>query len=97
VDAAALARNGDRRAASRCERLVGAQRNGASTPRPEFDLPHTAVEALAEVAAYGEVVWSWHPLPDVKLSGGETGPTGKSPAPLSDGDKKEFVAEESTK
>jgi hypothetical protein len=54
---------------------------------------------LVEVAAYGEVVWSWHPLlmssswrfcePDRASR--------KAVNPRDDGDKKEFVAGESTK
>ena len=79
---------------------TGARTNGASTPSPKLRLAaHGRSKRLAEVAAYGEVVWFWHPLLMPSLSGGETGPTGLRSAvnPLGDGDKKEFVAGESTK
>src|ERR1700730_1989967 len=45
------------------ERLTGARTNGASTPSPKLrQAAHDPSERLVEVAAYGEVVWSWHPL-----------------------------------
>jgi len=50
-------------------------------------------------AAYGEVVWSWHPLlmsSPQRFSQGPTG-SGKTVNPRDDGDKKEFVTGESTK
>jgi hypothetical protein len=49
---------------------------------------------LVEVAAYGEVVWSWHPL--LMLSRRRcVGPTGlRQTIFADDGDKKEFVAGE---
>ena len=56
------------------------------------------VEALAEVAAYGEVVWSWHPLLMLSLAEAKPAQPGEVAVnPLGDGDKKEFVAEESAK
>ena len=56
------------------------------------------VEALAEVAAYGEVVWSWHPLLMLSLAEAKPAQPGQVAVnPLRDGDKKEFVAGESTK
>jgi hypothetical protein len=53
-----------------------------------------ALEALAEVAAYGEVVWSWHPLlmSSWRRRVGPTGP--RQTLSVSDGDKKELVAGE---
>jgi hypothetical protein len=59
---------------------------------------HGGSKRLAEVAAYGEVVWSWHPL--LMSSRAEAKPAQPGEVadhPLGDGDKKEFVAEESTK
>jgi hypothetical protein len=57
-----------------------------------------SVETLAEVAAYGEVVWSWHPLLMPSLAEAKPAQPGEVAVnPLGDGDKKEFVAEESTK
>ena len=57
-----------------------------------------SVETLAEVAAYGEVVWSWHPLLMLSLAEAKPAQPGEVAVnPLGDGDKKEFVAEESTK
>ena len=51
-----------------------------------------------EVAAYGEVVWSWHPLLMLSLAEAKPAQPGEVAVnPLGDGDKKEFVAEESTK
>jgi hypothetical protein len=62
VDAAALARMESQGGFSR-ERSTGARTNGASTPRPKTRrTAHGPLRTLAEVAAYGEVVWSWHPL-----------------------------------
>jgi hypothetical protein len=56
------------------------------------------VEALVKVAAYGEVVWSWHPLLMLSLAEAKPAQPGEVAVnPLGDGDKKEFVAEESTK
>ena len=53
---------------------------------------------LVEVAAYGEVVWSWHPLLMPSLAEAKPAQPGEVAVnPLGDGDKKEFVAEESTK
>jgi hypothetical protein len=99
VDAAALARRGDRRAGIVCERRTGAQTNGASTPRPKTRwTAHGPLRALVEVAAYGEVVWSWHPLLMPSLAEAKPAQPGEVAVnPLGDGDKKEFVAEESTK
>jgi hypothetical protein len=62
VDAAALARSGDRRAGLSRERTAGARTNGASTPRPTLKRAAHGPLEMVEVAAYGEVVWSWHPL-----------------------------------
>jgi hypothetical protein len=57
-----------------------------------------SVETLVEVAAYGEVVWSWHPLLMPSLAEAKPAQPGEVAVnPLGDGDKKEFVAEESTK
>ena len=48
-----------------------------------------------EVAAYGEVVWSWHPLLMPSLAEAKPAQPGEVAVnPLGDGDKKEFVAEE---
>ena len=53
---------------------------------------------MVEVAAYGEVVWSWHPLLMLSLAEAKPAQPGEVAVnPLGDGDKKEFVAEESTK
>ena len=53
---------------------------------------------MVEVAAYGEVVWSWHPLLMLSLAEAKPDQPGEVAVnPLGDGDKKEFVAEESTK
>jgi hypothetical protein len=57
------ARDGIAGQASACERSTGGRTNGASTPSPKLRrAAHGRSERLAEVAAYGEVVWSWHPL-----------------------------------
>ena len=57
-----------------------------------------SVETLVEVAAYGEVVWSWHPLLMPSLAEAKPAQPGEVAVnPQGDGDKKEFVAEESTK
>ena len=46
-----------------CERSTRAQTDGASTPPPKLrPAAHGGANRLVEVAAYGEVVWSWHPL-----------------------------------
>src|SRR6266436_4376024 len=46
-----------------CERSTGARTNGASTPSPKLRQPANGrPERVVEVAAYGEDVWSWHPL-----------------------------------
>ena len=51
---------------------------------------------MAEVAAYGEVVWSWHPLLMLSLAEAKPAQPGQVAVnPQGDGDKKEFVAEES--
>jgi hypothetical protein len=76
VDAAALARNWNRRAGLSCERSPARRTNG--------------------VVAYDKTVWSWHPL---LMSSWRrcVGPTGfRQTKFVSDGDKKEVVAEEST-
>jgi len=45
------------------ERSRARKTNGASTPSPKLrQATHGRPERLVEVAAYGEVVWSWHPL-----------------------------------
>jgi hypothetical protein len=62
VDAAALGAIGDRRAGFACERCVSARTNDASTPLQNFGRQHMAGRSVGEVAAYGESVWSWHPL-----------------------------------
>jgi hypothetical protein len=57
-----------------------------------------SVETLVEVAAYGEVVWSWHPLLMLSLAEAKPAQPGEVAVnPLGDGDKREFVAGESTK
>jgi hypothetical protein len=61
VDAAALARKCVRRAVSVSEQQRADERRfnaSAKTRRAA----HGSSRALVEVAAYGEVVWSWHPL-----------------------------------
>jgi hypothetical protein len=98
VDAAALARKAIAGAGFACERLAGAQTNGASTPRPGLAGSTWSVEGLVEVAAYGEVVWSWHPLLMSSWRRRSRPNRARHAAnPFSDGDKKEFVAGESTK
>jgi hypothetical protein len=53
---------------------------------------------VVKVAAYGEVVWSWHPLLMSSWTEAKPAQPGKVAInPFSDGDKKEFVAGESTK
>ena len=72
--------------------------NGASTPSPKFWLAAHGRSSVGEVAAYGEVVWSWHPLLMPSLAEAKPAQPGQVAVnPLGDGDKKEFVAEESTK
>jgi hypothetical protein len=45
------------------ERWTGARTNGVEMPRAEPGGSHTVRrKVLAEVAAYGKAVWSWHPL-----------------------------------
>ena len=45
------------------EQSTGARTNGAINAFAKILAGSTwLVEALAEVAAYGEIVWSWHPL-----------------------------------
>ena len=52
-----------------CERTASARTNGASTPSPKRrQAARWPVDAFGEVAAYGEVVWSWHSVADVKLA-----------------------------
>jgi hypothetical protein len=59
---------------------------------------HGPSRALVEVAAYGEVVWSWHPLLMLSLAEAKPAQPGEVAVnPLGDGDKKEFVAGESSK
>jgi hypothetical protein len=54
------------------------------------------VDASGEVAAYGEVVWSWHPLLMSSLAEmRRPNRAWTNRNPRGDGDKKEFVAEES--
>jgi hypothetical protein len=63
VDAAASGAKRHRRAGIACERWTGARTNGVETPRAESGGSHTVRrKVLAEVAAYGKAVWSWHPL-----------------------------------
>jgi hypothetical protein len=63
VDAAASGAKRHRRAGFACERWTGARTNGVETPRAESGGSHTVRrKVLAEVAAYGKAVWSWHPL-----------------------------------
>ena len=99
VDAAASARNWCSQGGPSCERSTGAQTNGASTPSPKLRLAaHGPSRALVKVAAYGEIVWSWHPLLMLSLAEAKPAQPGEVAVnPLGDGDKKEFVAEESTK
>ena len=52
---------------------------------------------MVEVAAYGEVVWFWHPLLMSSRAEAKPAQPGKvATGPLGDGDKKEFVAGKST-
>jgi hypothetical protein len=56
---------------------------------------HGWSKPLVEVTAYGEVVWSWHPL--LMSSQAEAKPAQPGEVavnPPGDGDKKEFVAGE---
>ena len=56
---------------------------------------HGPLRALVRVAAYGEVVWSWHPLLMLSLAEAKPAQPGEVAVnPLGDGDKKEFVAGE---
>jgi hypothetical protein len=56
------------------------------------------VEGLVEEAAYGEVVWSWHPLLMLSLRRCVEPNRERTDRQFAgDGDKKEFVAGESTK
>ena len=97
MDAAALARECVRRAVSVSEQRRADERRfnaSAKTRRAA----HGSSRALVEVAAYGEVVWSWHPLLMLSLAEAKPAQPGQVAVnPLGDGDKKEFVAEESTK
>ena len=97
MDAAALARKCVRRAVSVSEQQRADERRfnaSAKTRRAA----HGSSRALVEVAAYGEVVWSWHPLLMPSLAEAKPAQPGQVAVnPLGDGDKKEFVAEESTK
>ena len=48
-----------------------------------------SVESFGEVAAYGEVVWSWHPLLMLSLAEAKPAQPGEVAVnPLGDGDKK---------
>jgi hypothetical protein len=63
VDAAASGAHWDRRAGLSCERSTGAQDERRFNAFARSSIGGTwPVEGLVEVAAYGEVVWSWHPL-----------------------------------
>ena len=98
MDVAALARNWSRRAGfrERTDRRADERRFNAFAKVLAGST--WLVEASVEVAAYGEVVWSWHPLLMLSLAEAKPAQPGEVAVdPLGDGDKKEFVAGESSK
>jgi len=70
-----------------------------SGSRGDFIVSDSEAHETSGNVAYGEVVWSWHPLLVSSRAEALVGPTGCATPfnPRGDGDKKELVAGESTK
>ena len=98
MDAAASARKWSSQGRFPVSEYTARRRTALQRPGNIWGGSTWPVEGLVEVAAYGEVVWSWHPLLMPSLAEAKPAQPGQVAVnPLGDGDKKEFVAEESTK
>jgi hypothetical protein len=98
VDAAALARKAIAGQALPVSVWSARGRTALQRLGQDWRAAHGPSKGLVEVAAYGEVVWSWHPLLMSSWRRRSRPNRARHAAhPFSDGDKKEFVAGESTK